>query len=426
MPLKFVHTDEKITRRAGLTIVDEFCDRIKLHKQINQAFRTPGSNRGFQASSHIQTLIHMFIDGALHLEDVRSLQSDISLQDLLHHTHYPTSDALGDWSRRNGGTDGEQRAMTVNRYLHTYTTDRELTLDVDGTIIEADKGDGTKAYEGTRGYHPLLGIIANNAMIAASEFRFGHHSPQVGIPEFIDRCQFCTNHHIKYVRIDSAGYNHDVINYCTHPDHALYFTITADHDVAVMHAVYQIPKTAWKQGKNADGTPAQWEVAETIHTTNDTTEAFRLVIKRTPRTQFDLFEPYHYWIIASNLSREKYSANDVILFHQQRGEAERIIGELKHHFNLDHFPCGQFDANALYFACGILAYNIVQLIKLIAFGKQSARRSIRTLRYHILHLAGRIVSHARYTIARIAAPIEHFEQFIIAYRKIKYAPLVPT
>lgn len=125
MPLKFVHTNEKITRRAGLTIVDEFCDRIKLHKEINRAFRAPGSNRGFPASN-IQTLIHMFIDGALHLENVRSLQSDTSLQDLLHHHRYPSSDALGDWSRRNEGTDGEERARKLNRYLHSYTTDSDL------------------------------------------------------------------------------------------------------------------------------------------------------------------------------------------------------------------------------------------------------------------------------------------------------------
>ena len=51
------------------------------------------------------------------------------------------------------------------------------------------------------------------------------------------------------------------------------------------------------------------------------------------------------------------------------GEMERMIGELKSHYNMDHFPCGQFSANSLYFAIGIFAFNLVQLLKQHYFGK---------------------------------------------------------
>jgi hypothetical protein len=191
------------------------------------------------------------------LEDVRSLKTDGALHTLTHHNIYPTSDALGDWLRRHGGTDGEQRAMRVNTHLLNFTADTELTLDIDATIIQADKGDATVAYEGARGYHPLLGIIADNAMIAASEFRYGNESPQAGLEQFIKQCQQTTNNRIRYIRSDSAGYNSDLINYCT--DKSLLFTITADHDSAVMHAVENIPKSAWKRAKTTAGNQTEWQ-----------------------------------------------------------------------------------------------------------------------------------------------------------------------
>jgi hypothetical protein len=56
--------------------------------------------------------------------------------------HYPTADAIGDWLRRHGGSDGERRVWTVTSSLiQTMTGGSRKTLDVDGTIIEADKGD---------------------------------------------------------------------------------------------------------------------------------------------------------------------------------------------------------------------------------------------------------------------------------------------
>jgi hypothetical protein len=79
-----------------------------------------------------------------------------------------------------------------------------------------------------------------------------------------------------------------------------------------------------------------------------------------------------------------------------------MIGELKHHYGLDHLPCGQFSANSLYFTIGILAFTLVQLLKRHYFGSEWRKKSIRSLRYQWLHLPSRIISHARYTIAKVA------------------------
>jgi len=105
MTIKFERSKDRLTRRTGIVLVNEFGNRLHLANRIEEAFGPPGSNRGRVASAYVQTLVEMFIDGALHLEDVRSLQADEALQSLTEKRSYPSSDALGDWLRRTGGRD---------------------------------------------------------------------------------------------------------------------------------------------------------------------------------------------------------------------------------------------------------------------------------------------------------------------------------
>jgi hypothetical protein len=110
--------------------------------------------------------------------------------------------------------------------------------------------------------------------IVGSEFPYDNESPQAGVKKFIEMSNKTVQDRIKTIRIDSGGYNSDVENYST--DKRLKFTITADQDVAVKAIVRNIRGKKWKKGGNADGSITEWEVAETIHTMENT-RAFRLV-----------------------------------------------------------------------------------------------------------------------------------------------------
>lgn len=423
MPVKLERTDERLTRRTGLILVNRFGDKINLASKINRAFREPGSNRGFDASDYVLTLTEMLIDGATYLEDVRLFENDEAYKEMAEVRHYPTSDAIGDWLRRHGSTDGEQRLWTViSSLIQTMSGGSGLTLDIDGTLIEADKGDAQMTYKDFRGYHPLVGGSVELGLFAGSRFQHGNAVPQQELVSFMHECVNNLPGTFSTIRSDSAAYNHFVINDCFASGRR--FSITADHDVAVMATVARIPKTAWKQGKNDDGTTAQYEVAETVHTMQQCTDAFRLVVKRTRRRhQGDLFDGnYHYWIIATNIPEEEKDAQAIIHFHNGRGEFEKMIGELKHHYGLDHLPCGQFSANSLYFTIGMLAFTLVQLLKRHYFDDEWKKKSVRSLRYYWLHLPSRIISHARYTIAKVAIVPALFEKLLSIYLQLSLAP----
>jgi len=67
-----------------------------------------------------------------------------------------------------------------------------------------------------------------------------------------------------------------------------------------------------------------------------------------------------YTVIATNRIE---SSEQVIKWYNQRGDcSENRIKELKIGFGMERMPCGQFEANAVFFRIGILAYNLLSIL----------------------------------------------------------------
>jgi hypothetical protein len=111
--IKVIGSKEKLSNRIGIPLVEEIVDRLEIREAIDEKFPKPGSNRGIKSSDYIMTLMYMFIDGAMHLEDVKHLMSDEAFQELLEGMQLPTSDAIGDWLRRHGSKATEKQLWEV-------------------------------------------------------------------------------------------------------------------------------------------------------------------------------------------------------------------------------------------------------------------------------------------------------------------------
>ncbi len=68
---------------------------------------------------------------------------------------------------------------------------------------------------------------------------------------------------------------------------------------------------------------------------------------------------------------------------------------------MEQLPCGQFQANALYFAIGVLAYNLAQLLKREVLNPCYGQATIATLRWQFYRLAGKLVRHARQWVLQV-------------------------
>jgi hypothetical protein len=144
---------------------------------------------------------------------------------------------------------------------------------------------------------------------------------------------------------------------------------------------------------------------------NRTEKAFRLVVQRWKNEQMDLFspQPWCYQVIATNI--DELEAEEVVWWHNQRGQAENLIKELKIGFGMEQMASGNFMANALYFSLGVLVYNTSQAQKLLFMEKSWHKRTIATIRWKLVGIAGKVVRHGRQVILKLVAPLEKLEIF---------------
>lgn len=91
--------------------------------------------------------------------------------------------------------------------------------------------------------------------------------------------------------------------------------------------------------------------------------------------------------------------------------------------DVNHLPMAQFNSNCFYFTVGLLAYNLLQLLKLVGLPEEHHNKTIKTLRYQLLKLAGKLVIHARYMMLQIASPLKNIELFSEDYYKVRLTPV---
>jgi len=414
---KMERTEERITPRSGLALFAEVVRTLGVPGKIREAFPRPGSNRGYAAWRYIEPLLLMLTGGGRHIEDLREIRDDEALRAVVGLRRMPSVSTFGDWLVRRGAAGGVRAMRAVDEevagaiWKRTGTAD--YTLDVDATVIEAEKKEAKLTYKGRPGYQPQLGYLAEDGICLTHEFRAGNVPAQSGAMRFLRRCRrLCPK--IKRLRSDSAFYQAAVVNWCEQD--GIGFTITADQDTGVKEVIKTVRD--WEPLPTEDGEPTDREVGTAIHLMGGARLPFRLVIQRWREPQLNLFEPngYRHYVIATN--RDELSASEVVEFHNKRGRVENSIKELKIGFGMEQMTSGDFRANALWFALGVLASNLVQGMKLLFLDPEWRSKTAATLRWQLIQVAGRVIRHGRRLILRLATSLEKFALLVELRRRI--------
>lgn len=417
LPFKLERTDEMITPRSGLVLFAELVRAFEVERRVERSFPGPGSNRGYEAWSYIEPLLLMMEGGGRHVEDLREIQDDVALRTLVGLKKMPSSSTFGDWLARAGAQGGVGAMGAVNEEVAGAVVSRlaapDLTLDVDTTVIESEKKEAAWTYKKVRGYQPMLGYLAENGICLAHEFREGNINAQTGALAFLEHC-FGLCPKIRRLRSDSAFYKSDVIRWCQNK--GVEFTITADQTAGMKEVLKTVRD--WKRLWGPEGEETDREVGTAVHLVSRTQEAVRLVVQRWRDPQLQLFEPsgYCYHVIATN--RDPLSPEEVVWFHNRRGQVENLIKELKIGFGMEQMSSGDFAANSLWFSIGVLAYNLTQAQKLLFLDPDWRPRTIGTLRWQLVGVAGRLIRHGRRWVLRLAATAEKFALFLELRRRL--------
>jgi Transposase DDE domain group 1 len=419
LPIKLELSAERLTSMAGLVMVEELGRAKGLWRRVDQLFGRPGSGRGYKASEYVRTLVWLLHAGGRRLEDVRELAAEQEVLKELGLERLPSSDALGDWLRRQGVGKGVAAVQRLNEeLLQSYLSSlgEELTIDPDATIIAAEKREAEWTYKKVKGYQPQLCYV--NEACVHHEFRAGNEAASSGALLFIKQYERKLPKGKRlYLRSDAAFYQAAVINHYSEPGRS--FSITAMQDSAVKTAIANIKAAQWQPFYTQDKIATEREIAEVVHCLNETKQAFRLLVLRWPNPQPSLFEAseYCYHAVATNRAER---ASEIIWRHNERGASENWHKELKLGFGMEQLPCGQFAANALFFAIGVLAYNLGLVLKAEVLPAEYRHSTVQTLRWQLYRLAGKLVRHGRQWFLKIRTESEKLA-LLLAVRKKCFA-----
>lgn len=435
--------DEDVTGVAGVALWGPLLDRLNLVGVADARGLRPIGPGGYTGGECYRTLVEVLLAGGEFLSD-RSLLEGATEQLRGEHA-FPSHTTL---YRICAGADlgRVQKAAAVNRMmlarawaLGAGPQGGVVTIDPDATLVDTygpGKQGSKFTYRGEVGLSPLIGVCGETGDVLALRARGGSAHPGRAIAGFIRECAAAIPVPVRadknlWVRIDSAGYQHDVFTACE----ALgaVFSITAPQRSnirAAVHSLAQDPKTRWVPALNTEGEKGS-EIAETIikvGSTNKNRRLLRLIVRRQRTTAgqqlcLDDLDGWRFHAIVTNIPAWLGPADMIEAHHRRRGGIpEDTIRQLKQDFGLIHAPVQNFFGNWLWWHACALAHNVARWIRHLALPADFARCRGKRLRLAFFNIAARVVRHARQLWLRLPRSHAWADAFIEALTRIRALP----
>jgi hypothetical protein len=295
--------------------------------------------------------------------------------------------------------------------VHRRSPESSATLDIDATIIESDKVQAGRTYEGTKGYQPITVVWAEQDLVVAGQFRDGNVPAQAGVLSVLKRAVAALPAGVKqlYVRSDSAGYQHEVMDWCAQEiegrPRAL-FAISADMTPQLRAAIESLAPAEWRLVDPQD--PCR-EWAELPYVPSNPYEhkqskPYRyLAIRITPR-QRELFADgssvKHFAVVTNDWERD---GAEILQWHRDKaGTIEHVHHVLHNELGAGVVPCARFGANAAWYRLNAITYNVLSALRRLVLPKQLSKARPKRLRFHLFCVAAELIHHARTLIVRLA------------------------
>lgn len=435
-----------LTSFAGLELFRQYCVKLDLRALIRQYAGKALPRSDYGAIAMVMLILLLLISGGRRVRHVAYLQSDPLVSRCCGLQRLPSDRTLNRWL---AGFDeaGVSGLSEVNGSLALSVINearlRRLTLDVDGTVIST----GQQVVGSRRGfnphhrkvpsYYPVTAYEAHTGQVLAVENRAGNvHDGKAsvafieGLIERLRRDLDSTP--ILEWRMDGAFFRRDVLDRL------------AD-DPTIEYAI-KVPFYPWLDLKARIAARRRWRrVADGVECFEHRQHlapwgrTVRLVVyrkrvfhKTAKNFQLDLFDPddgyFEYSAVATN---KVVTGRTLWHFMNARGVHEKVYGELKGGLAFDCVPSHSWHANSAWQQLSILAFNLTRGFQraTTASPRSSNRKrrsiwrfeSIHTLRYRLIHRAGRLVCCGGRRILDIGTAPTVLDAFTIINNRLKTA-----
>jgi hypothetical protein len=421
-----------ITGRAGVPLVIELFRQLGVAQAIDTHVAVKQRQRGLPPSQLVESLIALWTSGGDRCQDLTSLREDHALATLLGYP-LPAATTVRDFLEafhvENGPLwqPGPQAAIplesaplaglgTANRTLvagvQHGAAETTATLDVDATLVEAHQDAATVAYDGTRGYQPVLVLWAEQDLILHEQFRDGHVPAGCGNVRVLEQAvanlpQGVTQ---RYLRADSALYETGVLRWCE--EHEIAYAISADCSEQFKAEILRLPESAWQLEREEPDAIRAWAEVPYVPDDGDHRKdrpcVRRYLAIRVQKRQGSLFadgSSIHYFAVVTN------RAGDGLALlqwpRQKAGTVEHTHHVLKNELAAAALPSGKFGANAAWFRLNPLTYNLLSALKRLTLPGDLRTARPKRLRFLLFNTVGKVVAHARRTLLRLTGAFQH-------------------
>lgn len=256
--------------------------------------------------------------------------------------------------------------------------EEELTYDNDATYFDSEKRSAAYSYQKRRQHSGLTGCIAEPVIIDTVDFRRGEVNPQTGVynqlRKAVKQAQ-AAGKKIKRFRSDSVA--HQNREFCE--NQGIEYYISLDKNEAINECIEGMKENQWKplQGDYGERLGTEW--SETVYVTN-AGNSMRMLVLRWANPDPTLFDakPLCYYVLGTN--NNEIEAMEWLKVHNGRmGSIEQSHREIKSGLGCDYTPSHEFEKNRGYFLTGVLAYNMVQIMKLFYLGEEAISWTLKTL-----------------------------------------------
>jgi hypothetical protein len=309
-----------------------------------------------------------------------------------------------------------------------------LVIDIDATLITTHtEKDGTAGtFKGGWGFAPLLAFLDGTREPLAVKLRPGNapahtaadHIEVLGLAlEQIPEAERAARPVL--VRCDSGGQTHAFTAFCAQA--GLEFAVTLNHYPALAEAIAAVADRAWTPAVDDDGAPREnGHVVEVTDALDLSVwpEGSRVIVRRErphPGAQLRLADTDGFRFQAILTTQTGTDIAAIERTHRQRGRCEQRVAALKD-TGARNLPFGDQAANTLWLELCLIAGELICWTQHLALDGELAVCAPRTLRYRLLHTAGRLAFHARQARLRIPRSWPWAGQLAAAFARLAALP----
>ena len=410
--------DRQVASQVGLHLLGALADRVGLTGALSAALPT---GRGHDRGRLFTQTAAMLAGGGVCVADMAALRdqpdlfgtvaSDPTIWRAFQHHDDATLAAV-----RAG------RAEARARFWAATGAPEEVVLDIDAALVEVHatgKEHAASHFKGGFGFHPMFCFADHSGEALAGMLRPGNATANDAADQLavIDAAvaqlpaAYRAGHgvgddaeHVEHrlvVRADTAGAVAAVVHGLVARN--IEFSVHARVKDVLHQAIRAVPAKAWQPAIDADGEPRHaGEVAELDVVVDGWPEGTRAICRREQPhqgAQLRLWDDDG-WRHQVTLTNSAGDARHLELRQRQHARVENQIKALRD-TGLDRMPFANFAANRGWLEAILTAHDLLAWLRAGCLTGDLAHAEPKTLRYRLLHTAGRLVRHGRRLILRL-------------------------